>query len=47
MKMPPAIEMHLVQKVVSSSNGNSQLYAVHKRLNKKTVEEVIAEAENH
>ena len=35
----------LVQKVVSSSNGNSQLYAVHKRLNKKTVEEVIAEAE--
>ena len=35
----------LVQKVVSSNNGNSQLYAVHKRLNKKTVEEVIAEAE--
>ena len=35
----------LVQKVVSSSNGNSQLYAVHQRLNKKTVEEVIAEAE--
>lgn len=35
----------LVQKVVSSHHGSSQLYDVFKRLNKRTVEEIIVEAE--